>query len=176
MIIINKQFDTVISLGYLRVMCFPGKRLPMKRTHPENLLEEMLVQNVFSWAAAAHERKPPRKSLQRNARRVEFQAEKRRGFLPSLPTGVFRDHNQPNHLKDGILSGMQTKAVAADLYPNHTLSAEKNQHFKLNDRMTTANPLYLHRTLPPGLRIWQLIHTQNKAQDHSINSYNSMWF
>jgi hypothetical protein len=52
MIIINKQFDTVISLGYLRVMCFPGKRLPMKRTHPENLLEEMLVQNVFSWAAA----------------------------------------------------------------------------------------------------------------------------
>jgi hypothetical protein len=37
-------------------MCFPGQRL-------------------------ANERKPPRKSLQRNARRVEFQAEKRRGFL-----------------------------------------------------------------------------------------------
>jgi len=36
-------------------MWFPGKRLPMKRTHPENLFEEMLVQNVFSWAAAANE-------------------------------------------------------------------------------------------------------------------------
>jgi hypothetical protein len=35
-------------------MCFPGKRLPMKRTHPENLFEEMLVQNVFFWAAAAN--------------------------------------------------------------------------------------------------------------------------
>jgi hypothetical protein len=44
----------------------------MKRTHPENLLEEMLVQNVFSWAAAANERKPPSKSLQKNARREEF--------------------------------------------------------------------------------------------------------
>jgi len=53
----------------------------MKRTHPENLLEEMLVQNVFSWAAPANERKPPSKSLQRNARRVEFKAERRRGFL-----------------------------------------------------------------------------------------------
>jgi hypothetical protein len=53
----------------------------MKRTHPENLLEEMLVQNVFSWAAAANERKPPSKSLQRNARRGEFEYEKRRGFL-----------------------------------------------------------------------------------------------
>jgi hypothetical protein len=62
-------------------MGFPGKRLPMERTHPENLLEEMLVQNVFSWAAAANERKPPSKSLQRNARRVEFKEEKRRGFL-----------------------------------------------------------------------------------------------
>jgi hypothetical protein len=58
-------------------MCFPGKRLPMKRTRPENLFKEMLVQNVFSWAAAANERKPPSKSLQRNERRVE----KRRGFL-----------------------------------------------------------------------------------------------
>jgi hypothetical protein len=53
-------------------MCFPEKPLPMKRTHPENLFEEMLVQNVFSWAAAANERKPPSKSLQRNARREEF--------------------------------------------------------------------------------------------------------
>ncbi len=65
-------------------MRFPGKRLPMKRTHPENLLEELLVQNVFSWAAASNERKPPSKSLQRNARRVEFQEEKRRGFLPTF--------------------------------------------------------------------------------------------
>jgi hypothetical protein len=56
----------------------------MKRTHPENLFEDMLVQNVFSWAAAANERKPPSKSLQRNARRVEFQEEKRRGFLLSF--------------------------------------------------------------------------------------------
>jgi hypothetical protein len=53
----------------------------MKRTHPENLFEEMLVQNVFSWAAAANARKPPSKSLQRNARRVQFKEEKRRGFL-----------------------------------------------------------------------------------------------
>jgi hypothetical protein len=53
----------------------------MKRTHPENLFEEMLVQNVFSWAAAANERKPPSKSLQRNACTVEFKEEKRRGFL-----------------------------------------------------------------------------------------------
>jgi hypothetical protein len=44
----------------------------MKRTHPENHFEEMLAQNVFSWAAAANERKPPSKSLQRNARTVEF--------------------------------------------------------------------------------------------------------
>jgi len=61
-------------------MCFPGKRLPMKRTHPENLFEEMLVQNVFSWAAAANERKPPSKSLQRNACTVDFKEEKPRGF------------------------------------------------------------------------------------------------
>ncbi len=62
-------------------MCFPRKRQPMKRTHPENLFEEMLVQNVFSCAAAANERKPPSKSLQRNTRRVEFKEEKRRSFL-----------------------------------------------------------------------------------------------
>jgi hypothetical protein len=62
-------------------MGFPGKPLPMKRTHPENLLEEMLVQNVFSWAADSKERKPPSKSLQTNARRVEFKEEKRRSFL-----------------------------------------------------------------------------------------------
>jgi len=48
----------------------------MKRTHPENHFEEMLVQNVFSWAAAANERKPPSKSLQRNARTVEFKEER----------------------------------------------------------------------------------------------------
>ncbi len=36
---------------------------------------------MFSWAAAANERKPPSKSLQRNARTVEFKEEKRRGFL-----------------------------------------------------------------------------------------------
>jgi hypothetical protein len=41
----------------------------------------MLVQNVFSWAAAANERKPASKSLQRNPRRVEFKGEKRRCFL-----------------------------------------------------------------------------------------------
>jgi hypothetical protein len=51
---------------------FSRKRLPMKRTHPENLFEEMLVQNVFSWAAAANEKKPPSKSLQTNARREDF--------------------------------------------------------------------------------------------------------
>jgi hypothetical protein len=63
-------------------MCFPGERLPMKRTHPQNLFQEMLVHNVFSWAAAANETKPPsNKSLRRNARRVEFKEEKRRGFL-----------------------------------------------------------------------------------------------
>jgi hypothetical protein len=44
----------------------------MKGTHQENLFEEMLVQNVFSWAAPAYERKPPSKSLRRNARREEF--------------------------------------------------------------------------------------------------------
>jgi hypothetical protein len=62
---------------------------------------------------------------------------------------------------------MQTKAVAADLYPNHTVSSEKNQHFKLNDRMKTANLLYLHMTFPPGLRIWQRIHTQHKVTSKS---------
>jgi hypothetical protein len=41
----------------------------------------MLVQNVFFWAAAANKTKPPSKSLQRNARTVEFKEEKRRGFL-----------------------------------------------------------------------------------------------
>jgi hypothetical protein len=56
----------------------------MKRTHRENLLEEMLVQNVFSWAAAANERKPPSKSLRRNARSIGFKEEKRRGFLLTL--------------------------------------------------------------------------------------------
>jgi len=71
----------MINSHCLCKMCFPGKWLPMKRTHPENLFEEMLVQNVFSWAAAANERKPPSKSLQRNARTVEFKEEKRRGFL-----------------------------------------------------------------------------------------------
>jgi hypothetical protein len=67
-------------------MCFPGKRLPMIRTHPENHFEEMLVQNVFSWAAASNEKKPPSKSLHRNARRVEFKEEKRRGFLLTFHT------------------------------------------------------------------------------------------
>jgi hypothetical protein len=71
----------MINSHCLWKMCFPGKRLPMKRTHPENLFEEMLVPNVFSWAAAANERKPHSKSLQRNAGRLEFKEDKRRGFL-----------------------------------------------------------------------------------------------
>jgi hypothetical protein len=53
----------------------------MKRTHPENLFEEMVVQNVVSSAAAANERKPPNKYLQRNTRTVEFKEEKPRHFL-----------------------------------------------------------------------------------------------
>ncbi len=71
----------MINSHCLCKMCFPGKRLPMKRTHPENLFEEMVVQNVFSWAAAANERKPPSKSLQRNPRTVEYKQEKPRRFL-----------------------------------------------------------------------------------------------
>jgi hypothetical protein len=67
-------------------MCFPQTLLPMKRTHPENLFEEMLVQNVVSWIAAANEKNPPSKSLRRNARRVGFQEEKRRGFLLTFHT------------------------------------------------------------------------------------------
>ncbi len=52
-----------------------------EKNPPRNLFKEMLVQNVFSSAAAANERKPPSKSLQRNARTVEFKEQKRRGFL-----------------------------------------------------------------------------------------------
>ncbi len=57
----------MINSHCLCKMCFPGKRLPMKRTHPENLFKEMLVQNVVSWTATANEKNPPRKSLRRNA-------------------------------------------------------------------------------------------------------------
>jgi hypothetical protein len=60
---------------------FSRKAAADEKNPPRNLFEEILLQNVFSWAAAANERKPARKSLQRNARRVEFKEEKRRGFL-----------------------------------------------------------------------------------------------
>jgi hypothetical protein len=102
----------------------------------------MLVQNVFSWAAAANERKPPSKSLQRNARRVEFKEEERPGFLLTFHSTSLLFFASPCcSVREGRCCTLQRSSTSVLLLHNLNIPPS----FKDLGVHTICVPTYSHR-------------------------------